>query len=99
VPAGGAIVPLDLTGCAQHTYAVLDERVPPGLTYEADEALAELAFRFFAGHGPASLKDFIRWSSLTVFDARASIAAVGDRQLWTGSPCSSAIEGDRAATL
>jgi hypothetical protein len=64
---------------AQHTYAVLDERVPPGLTYEADAALAELAFRFFAGHGPASLKDFTRWSTLTVAGARTGIAAVGDR--------------------
>lgn len=64
---------------AQHTYAVLDERVPVGLTYEADEALAELAFRFFAGHGPASLKDFTRWSTLTVADARAAIAAADDR--------------------
>lgn len=64
---------------AQHTYAVLDERVPPGLTYEPDEALAELAFRFFAGHGPASLKDFTRWSSLTVADAKTGIATVGDR--------------------
>jgi hypothetical protein len=64
---------------AQHTYAVLDERVAPGLAYEADEALAELAFRFFAGHGPASVKDFTRWSSLTVDDARTGIAAAGDR--------------------
>lgn len=64
---------------AQHTYAVLDERVRPGLAYEADEALAELAFRFFAGHGPASLKDFTRWSSLTVAGARTGIAAVGER--------------------
>jgi Winged helix DNA-binding domain len=64
---------------AQHTYALLDERVPPGLTYDADEALAELAFRFFAGHGPASLKDFTRWASLTVADARTGIAATGDR--------------------
>lgn len=54
--------------------------MPPGPTYEADEALAELAFRFFAGHGPASLKDFTRWSSLTVADARIAIAAAaGDR--------------------
>ena len=64
---------------AQHTYAVLDERVPPGLAYEPDEALARLAFRFYAGHGPASLKDFTRWSSLTVGDAKTGVAAVGDR--------------------
>jgi hypothetical protein len=64
---------------AQHTYVVLDERVPPGLLYEEDAALAELAFRFFAGHGPASLSDFTRWSKLTVADARTGIAAAGDR--------------------
>ena len=64
---------------AQHTYMVLDERVPPGLLYEADAALAEIAFRFFAGHGPASLSDFTRWSKLTVADARTGIAAAGDR--------------------
>jgi hypothetical protein len=57
----------------------LDERVPPGLTYEPDEALTELAVRFFAGHGPASLKDFTRWSTLTVADARTATATAGDR--------------------
>jgi hypothetical protein len=64
---------------AQHTYAVLDQRVPSGLLYEGDAARAELAFRFFAGHGPASLSDFTRWSSMTVADARAGIEAAGDR--------------------
>jgi hypothetical protein len=64
---------------AQHTYAVLDERVPPGLTYDNGEAQAELAFRFFKGHGPASLSDFTRWSKMTVADARTGIAAAGDR--------------------
>jgi Winged helix DNA-binding domain len=64
---------------AQHTYAVLDERVPPGQAYEADEARAELAFRFFAGHGPASLKDFTRWSTMTVADAQTGVGAAGAR--------------------
>jgi Winged helix DNA-binding domain len=39
---------------APHTYAVFEERVPTGLTYEGDAARSELAFRFFAGHGPAT---------------------------------------------
>jgi hypothetical protein len=64
---------------AQHTYAVLDERVPPGCTYDNDEAKPELAFRFFKGHGPASLTDFTRWSSLTLTEAREAIEAAAAR--------------------
>jgi hypothetical protein len=64
---------------AQHTYAVLDKRVPPGLTYDKEEAQTELAFRFFKGHGPASLTDFTRWSSLTVTEAREAIQAAAAR--------------------
>ena len=37
-----------------------------------------LAHRFFAGHGPASIKDFTRWASLTVTDATAAVDALGD---------------------
>ena len=37
----------------QFTYALLDERAPPGRTLARDEALAELAGRYFASHGPA----------------------------------------------
>jgi hypothetical protein len=64
---------------AQHTYAVVDERVPPGLTYDRDEAQTELAFRFFTGHGPASLTDFTRWSSLTITAAREAIEGSAKR--------------------
>jgi hypothetical protein len=64
---------------AQHTYAVLEERVPPGLTYDRDEGQSELAFRFFKGHGPASLTDFTRWSSLTLTEARQAIEAAAAR--------------------
>lgn len=62
----------------QHTYALVDEVVPPTPARSREEALAELARRFFGGHGPASIKDFTRWSSLTVTDARDALADVGD---------------------
>jgi hypothetical protein len=57
----------------QQTYALLDERAPmtPGLSRE--EALAELARRYFTGHGPALLQDFAWWSGLTILEARAGI--------------------------
>ena len=54
----------------QFTYALLDERAPPGRTLARDEALAELAGRYFASHGPALPQDFAWWSGLTVGDAK-----------------------------
>jgi hypothetical protein len=58
----------------QHTYALLDERVAPAPTLTRDEALAELVWRYFASHGPASVKDFTWWSGLTTADAKAGLA-------------------------
>jgi Winged helix DNA-binding domain len=64
---------------AQHTYALLDERVPPARSFTRDEAAAELACRYFSSHGPATLNDFAWWSGLTVGDARQGLAAFGTR--------------------
>jgi hypothetical protein len=58
----------------QFTYALLDERAPPRKTLARDEALAELARRYFASHGPAQVRDFAWWSGLTIADAKAGIA-------------------------
>ncbi len=55
----------------QHSFALLDEWVPPARRLERDEALAELARRYFTGHGPATLRDFMWWSGVTAADARA----------------------------
>ncbi|MEO8898096.1 MAG: winged helix DNA-binding domain-containing protein [Candidatus Dormibacter sp.] len=55
----------------QHTYALLDERVPLADEIDRDSALAELAGRYFASHGPATVKDFAWWSGLSVSDATA----------------------------
>jgi hypothetical protein len=65
------------TGAA-HTYALVDERVPATAEISGDEALARLAARFFAGHGPASAADLARWASLTVGDARRGAELAGD---------------------
>ncbi len=58
----------------QHTYALLDERVPPAKTLERDESLAELTRRYFTSHGPATVKDFSWWSGLATADAKAGLA-------------------------
>ncbi|MFC8502460.1 winged helix DNA-binding domain-containing protein [Pedococcus sp. NPDC057267] len=61
-----------------HTYALVDEVVAPTPTRDRAEALVELARRFFTGHGPATVKDFTRWSSLTATDTRTALAELGD---------------------
>ena len=63
----------------QFTYALLDERVPQASTFDRDEALAELAKRYFTSHGPATLQDFIWWSGLTAADARNGLAMVASQ--------------------
>ena len=60
----------------QHTYALLEERIPQAKTLERDEALAELARRYFTSHGPATLKDYIWWSGLLASDARAGLEMI-----------------------
>ncbi len=64
----------------QQTYALLSERAPDALApLERDEAVTELAVRFFISHGPATVKDFVWWSGLTGADTRAALARAGGR--------------------
>lgn len=60
----------------QFTYALLSERAPGARLLDGDEALAELAGRYFTSHGPATVRDFAWWSGLTVSDAQRGIDAV-----------------------
>lgn len=57
----------------QHTYTLLDERVPPAKDVARDEALAKLASRYFVSRGPATVNDLAKWSGLTVADARIGL--------------------------
>jgi hypothetical protein len=76
---------LDLLVCSgphrgkQPTYALLDERAQGPAGPSGEEALAELALRFFTSHGPACARDLAWWSSLKVSDAKAAAALAGDR--------------------
>ena len=64
----------------QFTYMLFDERVPASKTFGREEALAELARRYFKSHGPATVQDFVWWSGLTVTDANLAIELI-DRDL------------------
>ncbi len=58
------------------TYALLSERVLKKKTFPREEALAQLAKKYFSSHCPATLKDFIWWSGLPVKDARNALEMV-----------------------
>jgi hypothetical protein len=64
----------------QSTYVLLDHRVPAaaaaGARLARDEALAELARRYFRSRGPATADDFAWWSGLAPADARAGLESV-----------------------
>jgi len=77
----------------QHTFTLLEEWIPAGRQLKDDEALAELARRYFASHGPATSQDFAWWSGLTIKDARAALDGArtelyaqeaGGKEFWSG---------------
>lgn len=65
----------------QQTFVLLDEWVPKTTIMPRDQALAELAKRYFTSRGPATLQDFVWWSGLKVVDARAGLEAVASQMM------------------
>jgi len=63
----------------QHTYAAFEQRVPVRPGPEGDEALAELAWRYFSTRGPATLRDFSWWSGISAADTRRALEMVRPR--------------------
>ncbi len=53
---------------------LVDDWVRHPRRLDRDEALSELATRYFRGHGPATVKDFGRWTNLRAADVRAAVA-------------------------
>ena len=60
----------------QSTFTLLDEWVPQARNLEGEEALAEMALRYFRSHGPATIRDFVWWTGLLVSEAQIGIEAV-----------------------
>lgn len=63
----------------EHTYALFADRVPAPTRRDRDDALAELAVRYFTSHGPATERDLAYWATLTVTDVRRGIAGAAGR--------------------
>lgn len=60
----------------KQTYALLNERVPKTHHLTRDEALERIARKYFSSHCPATLKDFVWWSGLSVTDAKKGLEAI-----------------------
>ena len=58
----------------QQTFTLLAEWVRAPRRLDRDEALGELAFRYFRSHGPATARDLARWCGLTMADVQRGLA-------------------------
>ena len=63
----------------EHTYALFSDRVGAPRRLEREEALVELALRYFTSHGPATARDLAYWATLTLTDVRRGLAGAADR--------------------
>ncbi|MEJ3745737.1 winged helix DNA-binding domain-containing protein [Actinomycetes bacterium KLBMP 9797] len=67
------------TRAGEQEIVLVEEWIREPRRLERDEALGELALRYFLGHGPATVKDFTRWTSLPAADVRAGLAIARPR--------------------
>lgn len=58
---------------------LVNEWIPAPRHLEREEALGELAMRYFRSHGPATVQDFTRWTNLVAADVRAGLALARPR--------------------
>ena len=63
-------------GAGEQLFVLLDDWVRSPRRLSGEEALAELARRFFLGHGPATVQDLARWAGIPLRDARVGLALV-----------------------
>jgi hypothetical protein len=75
----------------QPTFALFDEWISTSRALDRDAALSTIAERYFSSHGPATLRDFVWWTGLTVSDAKTALhlaapslesVRVGEAEYW-----------------
>jgi hypothetical protein len=58
----------------ESTYVLLDDWIPRATALSRETALGELARRYFAAFGPATVEDLSAWSGLAMAEARSAVA-------------------------
>jgi hypothetical protein len=79
----GTVV-LGPTDGREQQFVLTEEWIRGTRQLDDDEALRELALRYFTGHGPATVADLVRWAGLTVRAVRAGLALARDELVGTG---------------
>lgn len=64
-------------GPKEQTFVLLSEWVKKPRRLDRDEALGEIARRYFESHGPATLSDLVGWARITAADAKRGVAIAG----------------------
>ena len=59
-----------------HAYALVRDWLGEPPAIDRDAALADLARRYLAGHGPAGERDLAKWAGLPLRDVRAGLSAI-----------------------
>jgi hypothetical protein len=67
-------------------FVLVADWLPKARPVAREAALAELARRFLAGHGPADERDLAKWAGIPLRDARAGIAAAGPQPVLEAAP-------------
>ena len=67
---------------SEHAYVLVADWLKgdgAGVRIDRERALAELARRYLAGHGPADARDLSKWAGLPLRDARAGLDAIAPK--------------------
>jgi hypothetical protein len=77
----------------QHTWALVEDRVPPAPPFDREQTLRSLTLRYVRSHGPVTERDFAWWSGLTLREVRqglelarpdVDVLEAGGRCYWYG---------------
>lgn len=88
----------------QHTYQLLDQRIPRDNPATPAKELATLVLRWFVGHGPATRRDLAWWSGLPLASIEAGLAELSpdalatthhDGKAWYSAPGAHTAAGSR----